>query len=389
MMQLLDFFLRKGYNITFATTTTKTAFAADLESLGIQCRKIKLNDSGFDTFVRELTPDVVLFDRFMIEEQFGWRVTENCPGALKILDTEDLHFLRKVREIAYRKKVPVEELLLTSDEAKREIASIYRCDLSLIISEVEIDLLQNYFGVDCSLLHYLPFLLPHISEEEIKHFPEFEERQHFISIGTFLHEPNWNSVLYLKERIWPLIRKELPTAEMHIYGSYPTQKVLNLHHPSSGFLIKGRAEIAEAVMKSARVCLAPLQFGAGLKGKIILAMQKGTPSVTTTVGAEGIAGDLPWSGSIQDEPGAFAAAALELYTHKNLWRERQLNGFKIINSRFSASVFENRLEERLEELEIKRETHRKNNFIGAMLQHHQHRSTYFMSKYIELKNKDK
>lgn len=386
MLQLVDFFQRQEYQITFATTTTKTAFATDLESLGIRTQKIKVNDSGFDSFVRELRPDVVLFDRFMMEEQFGWRVTEASPNALKILDTEDLHFLRKARETAFRKKVPVEELLLTSDEAKREIASIYRCDLSLIISEAEMELLEQTFQIPSSLLLYLPFFLNGISEEESASLPYFRERQNFISIGTLLHEPNWNAVLYLKEKIWPLIRKELPEAQMHIYGSYPSQRVLNLHNPMSGFLVKGRAEDAERVMKTAKVCLAPLQFGAGLKGKLLEAMQCGTPSVTTPVGAEGIAGHLPWNGSIETNPESFSTAAVALYQNEGVWKEKQANGFKIVNQRFSALTFERQLEHRLQEFESSLEAHRRNNFTGGMLQYHQHRSTYFMSKYIELKN---
>lgn len=387
MLQLLDFFLKLDYKITFSTTTSRTAYAADLESLGIETQKIRLNDPGFDEFIQKLDPALVLFDRFMMEEQFGWRVTETCPAAMKILDTEDLHFLRKAREMSLKKGIPVEELLLTSDEAKREIASIYRCDLSLIISEAEMNLLQNTFRIDNSLLLYLPFLLPKISEEEVAAFPNFDERQHFVSIGTFLHEPNWNQVLYLKERIWPLIRKELPQAEMHIYGSYPSQKVYNLHQPASGFLVRGRAENAEEVMRTSRLCLAPLLFGAGLKGKLIQAMQCGTPSITTAVGAEGIPGELPWNGAIEDEPADFARAAIELYQNETLWKEKQQNGTRIINTRFSSPQLEKEFRSRIEALEKDLQLHRRKNFTGAMLQHHHHRSTYFMSKYIELKNR--
>lgn len=388
-MQLLHFFETQQYEITFATTASKSQFAADLHSLGIKTAKIQLNDVSFDHFLKDLDPEVVLFDRFMMEEQFGWRVTDVCPGALKILDTEDLHFLRKIRETSYKKGIDEEELLLTSEAAKREVASIYRCDLSLIISKAEIDLLQETFGIDKSLLMYLPFLYEQIREDEILRLPSFSERAHFVSIGNFLHEPNWNAVLFLKERIWPLLKDQVAKAEMHIYGAYPSDKVFNLHNSSERFLIKGRADNVETVMQNARVCLAPLQFGAGLKGKFFDAMLCGTPCVTTTTGAEGIAEDEDWNGYIKNQPEPFTKAAVKLYSKEDLWEEAREKGFLILNSRFSRKRFEKAFLQRLTSLREHLQEHRKNNFVGAMLQYHQHRSTYFMAKYIELKNSQK
>ena len=109
------------------------------------------------------------------------------------------------------------------------------------------------------LLHYLPFMLQVISSETINEVPKFKERQHFISIGNFLHEPNYNSVLYLKETIWPLIQQQLPKVELHVYGAYASQKVNQLHNKKEGFLIKGFAVDVNQVMQNAKVCLAPLQ----------------------------------------------------------------------------------------------------------------------------------
>src|SRR5690606_19493156 len=142
MMQLIRFFL-KDHQVYFVTTAAPSPFMADLEGLGVQTGSIELNSDSFDVLLREYLPDVVLFDRFMMEEQFGWRVTENCPGAMKILDTEDLHFLRKARQEAVKDGIEITESSLFSEVAKREVASIYRCDLSLIISEKEMSILSQ------------------------------------------------------------------------------------------------------------------------------------------------------------------------------------------------------------------------------------------------------
>ncbi|HSP11940.1 MAG TPA: glycosyltransferase family 4 protein [Salegentibacter sp.] len=386
MMQLIEFFQMEEYRVHFTTTATRTEFVPKLESLGVITKNIELNSPSFDRYIEELKPEIVLFDRFMMEEQFGWRVDKFCPDALKILDTEDLHFIRKARHQAYKENKNPQKIYLNSDLAKREIASIYRCDLSLIISEVELELLTREFNIPENLLLYLPFMLQHISSEEISELPDFNQRKDFVTIGNFLHEPNRNAVFILKEKIWPGIKKQLPEANLHIYGAYPSENILKLNDPKNGFLVHGRAEDAEVEMKKSRICLAPLQFGAGLKGKLIQAMQCGTPSITTTVGAEGIAGDLSWNGSIESDPKIFVAEAIELYTDESKWKTAQARGFEIINSRFSAELFRRRFQEKLQ-IRKGLEEHREKNFIGAMLKHHLHRSTYFMARFIEEKNK--
>jgi len=389
MLQLLEFFLAENYKITFVTTAARSEFAVDLKNMNIASEVIKMNHPSFDELLKNVQPDLVLFDRFMTEEQFGWRVDENCPNAIKILDTEDVHFLRKTRIEAFKKNIPAEDLYFDAEITKREIASIYRCDLSLIISEAEIKLLQEEFRISSKLLYYLPFQLEPISEEEKINLPGFEQRNNFISIGNFLHEPNWNAVLYLKEEIWPLIRRELPGAKLYIYGAYPSQKVWNLHNEKEGFIVKGRTENAEAVMRNAKVCLAPIRFGAGLKGKLIQAMQCGTPTVATSVGAEGIPGKLAWNGFITNDAKEFAKKAVCLYTEENLWKDAVGNGFKIINSRFNKTEHQQEFSKKLAELIQNISVYRRENFVGRMLQHHQHRSTYFMAKFIEEKEKSK
>lgn len=385
MMHLLDFFIEKNFRVTFATTASESVHRADLESKEIKIVSIELNNPSFDVFLEELKPEIVVFDRFMIEEQFGWRVDAVCPDALKILDTEDLHFLRKFREAEFKGKTT--SSIEDTELAKREIASIYRCDLSLIISEVEIELLKTKFQVPKDLLHYLPFLSEKCSPENISFFPPFSERRNFISIGNFRHSPNVDAVLYLKKEIWPLIRKHLPLAEVHIYGAYPSEKITALHDSENGFLIKGWAKNAGEVVKYSRVSLAPIRFGAGLKGKLIEAMQSGTPNVTTSVGAEGINGKMRWNGFIEDGPEEFAAAAVDLYTTEFKWKKAQGNGYRILDSRFSISQHSERFINRINELQKNLEDHRKNNFTGGMLRHHRVKSTYFLSKFIEMKSK--
>ncbi len=387
MMQLIDVFKSSDYKITFASTCAKKDNAFDLSILGINEVSIELNNVSFDAFVKTLNPEIVVFDRFMVEEQFGWRVAEQCPNALRILDTEDLHCLRKGRELALKDESIFDKSYLFNDVAKREIASIYRCDLSLIISEEEIEILKNQFKVNAHLLYYLPFLTEVISMETKRNLPKIKEREHFITIGNFLHPPNFDAVLFLKEKIWPLIRKKLPKVEIHIYGAYVSEKVLQLNNEKEGFIIKGFAEDVNLVMQNAKVCLAPLRFGAGLKGKLIDAMINGTPAVMTSIAAEGMFGKFDPNGFIADDAEQFANKAVELYTNKIFWNGKQKNGFIIMNVRYDKQLFILDFKYKLKDVLNNLEIHRLDNFTGQMLQHHTMQSTKFMSKWIEEKNK--
>lgn len=388
MMQLISLFQKQGFTVTFASPAQDSDFMVDLSLYKVKKETIALNCSSFDVFVKQLQPSIVLFDRFMMEEQFGWRVAENCPTAVRILDTEDLHCLRLARQKAFKEKRKFNiEDLLHEEVAKREIASILRCDLSLMISEYEIELLTKTFKIDNSLLHYLPLLLKSDAISDLEKLPSFEERKDFIFIGNFLHEPNWNAVQYLKETIWPLIKKQIPSAACTIYGAYPSQKVLQLHHVKEGFLIQGRAIDAQEVVKKSRVVLAPLRFGAGIKGKLLEAMQCGTPSITTSIGAESMQGNLPWSGFVADDPDIFADLAVQLYQDRVVWLQAQKNGLAIMEQRYLIALFETEFKLQIDNLQSNLQQHRLNNFMGSLLQHHTLKSTKYMSKWIEAKNK--
>ena len=385
-LQLINLFLEQNWQVSFACAASESNYSFDLKSIGISTLHIVLNDSSFDDLVKNMQPHMVLFDRFTSEEQFGWRVAQNCPNALRVLDTIDLHCLRLARQEAIKQNRNFSLLDLNSDFAKREIASIYRSDLSLMISDYEMDLLINHFKIDNSLLHYVPFLLDPILIKN-NQWPSFSERDNFLSIGNFLHEPNWDAVLFLKQFIWPLIRKQLPKAEIHIYGAYPSKKVFDLNNLKEGFLIKGRADSLERVMKKTKVCLAPLRFGAGIKGKLIDAMQFGVPSVTTDIGAEAMHGEFPWNGIIANQPHKFAEAAVELYTNEIKWQQAGENGAQILNNFFLKSNHSDLLIDKLLFLKNQLKSHRLSNFIGEMLMHHTVMGTKYMSLWIEAKNK--
>ena len=385
MLQLIEMFTSHGYGITFASSASSSEKSFNLNSIGVTTQQIAINDSSFDDFVRQLNPTLVLFDRFITEEQFAWRVTQSCPKALKILDTEDLHFLRKARQQALKDATDVKDANLFTETAKREIASILRCDLSLIISEFEMKLLADTFAVSKEILYYLPFMVTKLPDSG--NFPEFEQRTNFMTIGNLLHGPNVDSVLYLKKEIWPLIKKQLPQAQLYIYGNYAPKHILELHNQKQGFYIMGWADSVAHVMQKARVCLAPLRFGAGLKGKLLDAMLYGTPGVTTSIGAEGMYGDLLTPGVIADTPESFAELSVALYSDKIKWQQNAQRGVEIIKARYNGKAIAKDFMTRLDALKINLKLHRQSHFVGQILQHHSLQASKYLSKWIEEKNK--
>jgi len=380
ILHLVKLLLQK-YEVHFASAATKSPYSYDLLSLGVIEHEILLNDSSFDSFVQALNPMAVVFDRFMVEEQYGWRIASCVPQALRILDTEDLHFLRLARQEAYKKSIPVNYF---SDTAKREIASIIRSDLSLIISAFEMNLLISEFKVDPERLFFIPF------QEEKLQYPmvrkSFDSRANFVFIGNFIHEPNWRTVEHIKRNIWPILRQKLPHAEMHIYGAYASEKVNQLHNPKERFYIKGRADDARETLESYKVLLAPIPFGAGAKGKFVDAMYAGTPSVTTIIGAENMLLNNQWAGYIALEDEHIIEKAKNLYEDQDSWNGCQHIGFTIFNETVgdnSYSIhFINWIEKNRQELPALR----KANFLGQILQSQQFNAAKYMSLWIEQKN---
>lgn len=370
----------KGWEVSFASAAVKTEHTVDLSDVGVESHVVRVNDSEFDSWIQKLSPDVVIFDRFMTEEQFGWRVEKACPDALRVLDTSDLHCLREARQQQVLKGKPFD---LYNEVALREIASIHRCDLTLMISEHEVNLLHREFGIPSEQVAYWPFGVK-LSDAPI---PDFDAREHFVMIGSFMHAPNLDAARWCKQAIWPLVRKQLPNAELHCYGSYGEKYSGELHAPKDGFHFKGRAEDALKTLQQYRVNLAPLRFGAGLKGKIFDGFEVGTPTVTTPIGAEGIADEAAWGCSISDEPEQIADVAVKLYEDVDFWQGVQECGHCILKQRFDSGVWLPKLPELLESALDTREQNRQQHFVGRMLRHHHHRSTEFMSRWIEAKNR--
>ncbi|MEN8789588.1 MAG: glycosyltransferase [Flavobacteriaceae bacterium] len=388
MLQLLEFWKDLGTTIIFASAASKTEFSYDLGQLGIQEIPISLNNESFDLMIAELNPDIVMFDRFMTEEQYGWRVAEQLPNCIRILNTEDLHSLREVRRAHLNQsQADLSKEWLKADITKRELASIYRSDLSFVISSYEVFWLQEHAGVSMELLFYLPFMYNPLGMSAKANIPGFEERKDFVFVGNGKHKPNLDAIEWLKDDLWPEIRKELPQVSVHVYGAYLPERILKLNDPDSGFLVHGWVEDIQGVLLNTRINLVPLRFGAGLKGKLVEAMRCGTPSITTQIGLEGILKENEMRNSAIEENRDFVEKAVRIYCEKQEWEEHQVAEIKIFDKLFEKQIHYSKLKDHIAYLFAHLEDHRLKNVMGQILQHQTMKSTKYMAKWIEAKNK--
>jgi glycosyltransferase involved in cell wall biosynthesis len=201
-------------------------------------------------------------------------------------------------------------------------------------------------------------------------------------IGNFLHKPNLDAVHQLKREIWPELRSQLPDARLFIYGPYAPQAVQEMHDEHSAFIVAGTADDLEEVYSNHRVLLAPLRFGAGLKGKVFDAMTYGMPAVMTPIAAEGLFRNLDSKGFVLDMNHDFVRKAAQLYQDEQLWEQSRSNGFKVLEKRFQKSAFAKALPEKIDE--IKRNPIRPD-FNQHMLNYHSHNALKFKSRWIGLK----
>ncbi|GLR70172.1 glycosyltransferase [Agaribacter marinus] len=397
--------VENNWHVHFWCAADKGVHAVDLEQHNVNVQQIKLNDDSFNQSLKTCMPSIVIFDRFLTEEQFAWRVAETCPDALRVLDCEDLHFLRHGREVLHKQSLKIRKKtlkatqpeqyqtsndifaevslsLLHTPQFHRELASIMRCDLVITLSSFERQVLQDKYGVAKDNTMHLPFIRP----KPKGHSPTFEARQNIVTIGNLKHRPNVVAIEHLVERIMPPLRKHIPGIELHVYGDYAPPRILQLHNPKKGIFILGFVKDHIHVISHARLLVAPLHFGAGVKGKLLDAMTCMTPSVTTPIGAEGI-NIVHWPGAICTDDAMFVDKTIALYTDKSLWTEASEFTRSQDNVHFSISDNQRYLISRLTHALENRHLYRAKNFLQGIMMQQGMQASKYMSQWIVAKNK--
>lgn len=379
MMQLINL-VEVSYQVHFASTAEINIHQQE-HLPHVSCHSIQLNSDSFQEFIQQLQPSVVIYDRFMTEEQFSWRVREVDSKIIHVLDTEDLHSLRAFRKLNFNPNELNSDFsydrMIELDLTRRELASIYRCDLSLIISDFEINLLKRQFQIPDYQLFYLPIFL---TSQQVN---QSDLPIHFFSVGNFKHAPNLTACRLLISKIWPELKQRLPKANLFLYGAYSTQEVNQWHKPKEGVFVKGNEADLSNIFNSQGILLAPLQFGAGIKGKILDAIQFKVPFITSKIGLEGI--PIERNKTLASSISDFILKAEEMYVNFNEFE-------KVEFPNLSSWDFDYKQEELLLQLvdfHSNIERFRRRNIVGNLMANEHVKATKYLSKWISAKNQGK
>ncbi|MDQ3494464.1 MAG: glycosyltransferase [Pseudomonadota bacterium] len=269
--------------------------------------------------------DAVLVCRHYVAREFLPLLRRHAPQAKILFDSIDLHYLREARAA----EVDGDPGLARQAAAtrKRELDVIARSDMTLVVSEAERELL----GQDA----------PQARVEVLSNLHEiagpglsFDQRRDLVFVGGFRHPPNVDAVRWFVAEVFPRIRQHLPSVVFHCIGGDVPNAIQALAH-AEGVVVHGHVADITPYMDGCRIALAPLRYGAGVKGKINLSMAHGQPVVATTCGIEGMHLVDGRDVLVADDAGAFADAAVRLYGDEGLWHRLSVNGLDNVSTHFS------------------------------------------------------
>lgn len=343
MANLLQTFQQLGWHVSFAPSNLDfhPPYGQRLEEQGIEVLHAGAVDSIVDFLRlhgRDL--DLVILSRHYVAASFLDAVRQHAPQAQVWFDTVDLHFLREQREAELHGD---ERARRQAEQSRRqELELMRRTDLTLVVSQTERELLeQEAPGVRVEILSNIHDANPTTTP--------FAERDAIVFIGGFNHPPNVDAMQYYVRDILPLVRAELGVVPTFIIGSRPPPEILALENAAQGVLVTGHIQDVMPYFARARLSIAPLRYGAGVKGKINMSMALGVPVVATPCAAEGmhlVEGDDILLGA---DATTFAAAMVRLYRDRDLWETLVRNGLRNIDTHFSRQTARATLERLLAE----------------------------------------
>jgi hypothetical protein len=333
LVNLIRLLIEQGAHVVFlaAHGHSDGNYPAALQAMGVETW-FKPHIGGATTWIREHGGrfDAVMLSRHHIASEFLPLVRRHAPNARVILDTVDLHYLRESRGADLAQHAALKRAALKKSAEKtreKELHLIHSSDITLVVSPLEKQLLANDApGAHVEILSNL--------HEVAGSGGSYSQRKDMVFVGGFHHPPNTDAVRWFGEHVFPLIRQRLPEACFHCIGSDPPDAIVALGK-QRGIEIHGHVPDLSPFMDEVRIAVAPLRFGAGVKGKVNLSMAHGQPVVATTCAVEGMYLRDGVDVLVADESQAFADAVIRLYQDEALWNHLAANGLENIRQHFS------------------------------------------------------
>jgi len=333
--------LELGMHVTFVPVDNylrMVKYTDDLQRIGIEClyAPYVTNISNYLHEQKGGDYDFVLIYRAEVADRYIDIVRKYCPKAKVIFDTVDLHFLRLERQAELEQSTMLqEEARLIKD---KELSVMRRSDVTIVLSDAERKILNN--EIKDVRIETIPLVLDIPGCRK-----DFSERKGILFIGGFSHQPNMDAVKYFVNEVWPQLKQRIPDLIFYILGSNPPEDILRLQ--SSDVRVVGYVENLDEYFDRCRISIAPLRFGAGIKGKIGTSLSYGVPVVTTTIGIEGMGIKKGKEVLVGDTVDDFAKAVEYLYTDNDLWNSVSESGLAFVRKHYSIEAGKARLDELL------------------------------------------
>lgn len=335
MFNILLILQKLGYKVTFLPLELayRQPYAGQLQALGIEVLyrpyvtavPAYLAAHGADY-------DLVILSRADLADEYIDLARIHCPQAKIIFDTVDLHFLREERLAELKQSATLRQS--AAERKQQELGIARRADLTLVVSPVERELLAR-------IAPALPVaVVSNIHTTHGSRIP-FAARHGVLFIGVFEHLPNMDAVQYFVTDILPLIRATLPDLVFYIVGSQPPPAITAL--ASEQIIVTGHVPDITPLFEQVRLSVAPLRYGAGVKGKLNMSMSLGVPCVATPVAAEGMFLQDGEDVLLAADPVAFAAAVVRLHEDEALWNRLSAQGLENVRRHFSVEAAEGSL----------------------------------------------
>lgn len=271
--------------------------------------------------------DLSFLFRPTVAEKYSELIRKYCNKAKVLYHTVDLHFLRMSREAELHGNAVKKNV---ADEMKqRELAAIKAADASIVHSTTELDLLRE--DLPYEKIHVFPLIM-----NICMSVADYKTRRDIVFIGGYQHTPNVDAVKYFVTEIMPILRQRLKGVRFYAVGSKPPEEIKGL--ATDDIIITGFIENLSPLLKQMRVSVAPLRYGAGIKGKIGTAMTAGIPVVATSLAAEGMSLIDGENILIADGAEEYSEAVVRLYCNESLWNDMSKSGLSFAEHSWGAGA---------------------------------------------------
>lgn len=328
LVNLMRLLIAQGAHVVFLPADRKHAggYTLALQQLGVEVWYAPFATRA-PAWLREHGPrfDSVVVCRHYVAREFLPLLRVHARQARIVFDSIDLHYLREQRGAML-----TDDAALARNAARTralELDVIARSDVTVVVSEAE----RSLLAIDAPQAHVE--LLSNLHEVAGAGLP-FLQRRDLVFVGGFRHPPNVDALRWFVGSVFPRIRVQLPEIRLHCIGSHPTPEIAALAQ-CAGVVVHGHVPDITPYMDGGRIAIAPLRYGAGVKGKINLSMAHGQAVVATACAVEGMHLEDGRDVLVADDADAFADAVVRLYRDETLWLTLSINGLDNVRRHFS------------------------------------------------------